>query len=213
MKKKILVDILLFVFIILEFSRPYMPTYLHELFGIILLFLLIVHLIFNRNYLKNIFKGKWNLTRIIMLVVNLSFFITFALALLFGILSSVDILKFLNIHNIKLVEYHKTFAFISLIFMGLHIGINISGINDKLNKIIKNKIIIYLLQIVLIIYGIYSCDKLDIIKHITGSYGFSMIDGNIIIDLLRYSGIVIMISIVSSYVFKFVKQKNMKKIN
>lgn len=52
--KRLVVDILLFILMIFEFSRMYMPTILHEIIGILLLVLVVIHLILNRNYIKNI---------------------------------------------------------------------------------------------------------------------------------------------------------------
>jgi len=96
MAKKLIVDLLLFVFMILEFSRSYLISWSHELFSILLLVLIILHLYLNRNYLKNFSKGKYNSKRLIMAVVNISIMIVFSLSLIFGILSSEDILSFFN---------------------------------------------------------------------------------------------------------------------
>jgi len=79
MNKRTIVDILMFILILLEFSRGYLEPIFHEIFGIGLLILLIIHLILNKNYIKNILKGKYNTKRYIMLIINLSFFITFFL--------------------------------------------------------------------------------------------------------------------------------------
>lgn len=114
MKKKLIVDILMFILMLLEFSRMYMPTILHEIFGITLLLLVILHLILNKNYLKSIDKGKYNLKRTIMLITNILLIISFFLSILFGILSSQDLLKFMNIGNMNIISLHKTISYISL---------------------------------------------------------------------------------------------------
>ena len=105
--KKLIVDILLFILMILEFSRMYMPPIWHEIIGILLIVLIIIHLILNRNYIKNIFKGKYNLKRIIMLIINVLFMISFILSCIFGLLSSEELLKFLR--NSKKLKYFRNF--------------------------------------------------------------------------------------------------------
>lgn len=205
MKKKIIVDILMFILMLLEFSRGYLPTILHEAFGICLGILVIIHLILNKNYFKNLFKGKYNSKRIIMLIINLGFFITFILSMIFGILSSHDLLTGLNIHNLNIIKLHKQLAYISLIFMGLHLGINFNAMLGKIN--IKNKIVKYIIDILIIVFGIYSFIKLDFIKHITGEFGFSVYDGNIILNILEYLSIILAMAIIMNKTYNLRKKE------
>ena len=156
MKKKITIDILMFILMLLEFSRMYMEPIYHEIIGIILLILFIIHLILNMQYIKNIQKGKYNLKRTIMLIVNILFMITFSLSLLFGILSSQNLLTFMNINNMNIIKLHKMFSYISLVIMGIHLGINFNAMFGKISKIIKNDIVLYIISIIIIGFGIYS---------------------------------------------------------
>ena len=52
---------------LLEFSRLYTGALIHELIGIALLILVIVHLILNKNYLLNILKEKYNVRSTIII--------------------------------------------------------------------------------------------------------------------------------------------------
>lgn len=210
MKKKIILDILMFILMLLEFSRGYLPTILHEIIGICLAILVIIHLLLNRNYLKNMFKGKYDIQRILMLIINLGFFITFFLSILFGILSSQDLLKSLNIHSMNIISLHKIVSYISLISLGLHLGINFNLMFGKLSKKI-NKYIGYIIEILIIIYGIYSFIKLDILKHITGTYGFSIFDGNIFINILEHLSIIMMIAFIMLNVNKLISKGENKR--
>lgn len=132
--KKLIVDILLFIFMNLEFSRMILNSNFHEIFGVILLILMIIHLYLNRNYLKKVFKGKYNSKRRVMLAVNISFIVAFVFSILFGILSSEDILSFLNVRSLVIIKLHKIFSYISLILVGLHLGVNLNIIIVKLKK-------------------------------------------------------------------------------
>ena len=198
---KVIIDILLFIFMLLEFSKNYMDPIYHEIFGIILIILLIIHLILNKNYLKTIFKGKYNLSRIIILIINTGFLIILLLSIVFGILSSQELFKFLYIGSFTLIKFHKILSYLSLIFMGLHLGINFNYIMRKINKKLM-----YIIEIIVIIYGIYSFIKLDIINHITGFYGFSIIGTNVFINIIRYLSIVLMIALISHNLYKLIKK-------
>ena len=92
--------------------------------------------------------------------------------------------------------------------MGIHLGINF---NAMFGKIKLNQVVKYILDLVLIIYGIYSFIKLDFIKHITGTYGFSINDGNIIINILRYLSLVMMLGIIVKFIDNFVKNRRNEK--
>ena len=206
---KIIIDILMFILMLLEFSKGYLSPILHEILGIALCILIIIHLILNKSYIKNIFKGKYNTKRWIMLIINLAFLITFSISLIFGLLSSQEILKFLNIKSMTITNLHKVFSYISLIIFGLHLGINFTAMFGNIEKKI-NKIVIYIIDIVLIIYGAYSCVKLDILKHITGTYGFSILDGNILINILRYLSIIMILAIITNKLYNLKRKDNKK---
>lgn len=210
MKKKLIVDILLFIFMILEYSRVFIDPLYHEIFGIVLVALMIIHLYLNRNYLKNIFKGKYNATRIIMLIVNILFILAFILASVFGILSSDDLLDFLNIRNPLIVKLHKSISYISLILMGIHLGINLNTMVIGLKKKIKNKMLLCFVGSLIVLYGIYSFLKLDILKHITGFYEFSPVEGTLFINILRYTSISLGISIITYNIYNLIKQQRLQ---
>ncbi len=196
MKKKIIVDILMFIFMILEFSRGYFNTLYHEIFGVVLLFLMLIHLYLNRNYFKNIFKGRYSIERVVMLVINLLLVVTFVFSITFGILSSEDLFSVFNLRNMNIVKFHKIFSYLSLIIVGLHLGINLNTLLVKLKSKIKNNMALDIVGILIVLYGGYSFYKLDLIKHILGIYHFSLFDGNIFINSIRYISIVLGIAVI-----------------
>ena len=180
--KKIIVDILLFILIIIEYSRLYINPTVHEIIGIGLIILIILHIYLNRNYFKSIKKGKYNFKRSFKLVINITFLIVFILTCIFGILSS----QFLSIGSLTTIYLHKIFAYLSVLLLGLHLSTNI---NPLMAKIPYKKIIFP----IFIILGIYSLIHVDFWNHLTGRYGFSITTGNILINSIYYIGIVLMI--------------------
>ena len=180
--KKIIVDILLFILIIIEYSRLYINPTVHEIIGIGLIILIILHIYLNRNYFKSIKKGKYNFKRSFKLVINITFLIVFILTCIFGILSS----QFLSIGSLTTIYLHKIFAYLSVLLLGLHLSTNI---NPLMAKIPYKKIIFP----IFIIFGIYSLIQVDFWNHLTGRYGFSITTGNILINSIYHIGIVLMI--------------------
>jgi len=117
--KKITVDILMVIAIILEFLS--LPILIHEIVGISLIFLIILHIKFNKNYFKAIPKGKYNLKRTIDLIINMGLLISLSITIISGILSSQKSFKSLKIGNHKISHIHKSSSILSLIFLVLHL--------------------------------------------------------------------------------------------
>ena len=117
--KKVIVDILMFVAIVLEFLS--LPIMIHEIVGMGLLFLVIWHLKLNKRYFKAITKGKYNLKRTVDLIINIGLLISLLLTIISGIVCSRKSLKSLKIGNYKMSHIHKSSSILSLIFLGMHL--------------------------------------------------------------------------------------------
>ena len=133
-------------------------------------------------------------------VKNISFIITSSLSLIFGILSSEDILSFLNIRNLQIIKFHKMISYISLVLVGLHLGINLNIMIIKIQRLIKNRVLLNLIRVPIIMYGVYSFCKHDIIKHITGYYEFAFSDCIFIVNFIRYTSIILASSLITNYI-------------
>ena len=193
--KKIIVDILMFILMLVEFSKVHLPPEIHEIVGICLFVLVIIHLILNRKYIRAIPKGKYNLKRSALLIINVAFMIVFFSTIIFGLLSSQKILTFLNIGSLTAVYLHK-------ILLGIHLGVNLSGMFNKIEEKISNRSVLYLIYIILIVLGIYSFIDVDFYNHLIGNYGFSLVRGNLITSILDYLSITVMITLVVNLIYR-----------
>ena len=117
--KKVAVDILMGIAIVLEFLS--LPIMIHEIVGIGLVFLVIAHIKFNEKYFRAIPKGKYTLKRTIDLIIHMGLLISLATTIISGIFSSQKSLKNFKIANCRISNLHKPFAILSLIFLGLHL--------------------------------------------------------------------------------------------
>ena len=105
--------------IILEFIR--LPILIHEIIGVGLVFLIILHMKFNKNYFKAILKGKYTLKRTIDLIINIGLLISLSITIISGICSSRKALKSMTIAGHKISHIHKSSSILSIIFLGLHL--------------------------------------------------------------------------------------------
>jgi hypothetical protein len=206
---KLIVDILMFILMTLQFMRGYIPPIFHEISGIVLFVLVIVHLILNKNYIKNLFKGRYNFNRALMAIIAIVFFATFFTSAILGMFSSQEALIFLNRGNYNINHAHKVISFISLIILSLHLGINFNAMFGKLfNK--YSKTVFYIVEGVIIICGIYSFIDLDLITLVSGRFGFSSFDGNPYIIYIEYISVILMITFLTYNVTKLANKINNK---
>ena len=205
MKKKLIVDILLFILMLLEFSKVLTGQLIHEIIGIALFILVIIHLIFNRVYISSIFKKKYNLKSLIMLLTNCLLIIFFILTSVFGILSSEEFLRFLNIHSVSIIKLHRIFGYICLLIVGIHLGINFNAMFGTITKKIKNKVVNFIIGLIIIGFGIYSFIDLDYCSKLTGNMKFGMVSNSVILILMEYLSVIMMVTIVINFIYKRIK--------
>lgn len=78
----------------------------------------------------------------------------------------------------------------------------------KVSKRIKNNIIKFIIDLLIIVFGIYSFIEVDLWNHLTGKYGFSVVTGNIFINTLEYLGIIMMITIIVKIIYNNIGGKD-----
>lgn len=83
--------------------------------------------------------------------------------------------------------------FLSSVLVGLHLGLNLNVMLIKLQNLIKNRVILKIVKVIIIVYGIYSFLKHDILKHITGYYDFAFSNCSFLANIVRYASIVLAI--------------------
>lgn len=159
---KIVIDSLLLAITVLLENNDITGRLNHEILGIIMAVLLVVHIIINWKWIKNITKNfkKVNKKTKMMYIVNWLTMVIYFGAIILGILISSEIFKFKTMSNSTLVLAHIIFGKLAIIVMFLHIGINLDVIFLKVkNKMIK-KLIKILYTIIAIIISVISVYKL-----------------------------------------------------
>ena len=158
---KIFIDILLLIDTFVLVNMDITGHLIHEILGISMAILLLIHIVTNWNWIKNVTKNfkKVNKKTKLMYVVNILTMIIYFGAILFGIIISHELFKFETSSNYKFVITHVIFGRLAIIVMLMHIGMHLNRIFKKVkNKNIKYGIyIIYILVSVLIsTYSIYT---------------------------------------------------------
>lgn len=158
---KIFIDVLLLIDTFVLVNMDITGHLIHEILGISMAILLLIHIVTNWNWIKNVTKKlkKVNKKTQIMYIVNILTMIIYFGAILFGIIISHELFKFETSSNYKFVITHVIFGRLAIIVMLMHLGMHLNRIFKKVkNKNIKYGLyIIYILVSILIsTYSIYT---------------------------------------------------------
>ena len=158
---KIIIDILLLIDTFVLVNMDITGHLIHEILGITMAILLLIHIVTNWNWIKSVTKNfkKVNKKTKVMYEVNLLTMIVYFGAILFGIIISHELFKFETSSNYKFVITHIIFGRLAIVVMLLHVGMHL----DRMFKKVKNKkikAILYIIYIILAIlisaYSIYT---------------------------------------------------------
>ncbi len=161
MKKfRIFIDVLMYIVFIVLMGHHITDNLIHEILGIAMFILFIIHNILNINFYKTLFKGKYNLKRFFLTSIDILLLVCFVGIIVSSINISSDVFRFLNIHTMSWgLKLHMLSTSWGFIIMSIHLGLHLSPLLNKINNKMKTSIleyIYYLLFGALIIYGIYS---------------------------------------------------------
>ncbi|MBR2075052.1 MAG: DUF4405 domain-containing protein [Fibrobacter sp.] len=125
-------------------------TAVHEILGVVLLALWAVHITLNRRFFLSLFKGRYNVFRILQAVVNCGILLCAIFLMVSGIMLSNHVFAWLGIESGA--SFARTAHLLAshwyLVFVSLHIGLHLS-------MFIRGKVATGVMS-ALAVYGIYA---------------------------------------------------------
>jgi hypothetical protein len=138
MKKKMFIDLILFILIMLLMQYDFTGGLLHEIIGILMLLFFIAHILFNKKWLQSI-KNNFNKIKTsnkINYILDILSIISFIICTISGILISKYIFNFTYVSifdNIHSISSYVLFILITLHLL-LHFNQIINYVTNKLNN-------------------------------------------------------------------------------
>ena len=153
----------------------------HEIIGTAIFILFIVHHVMNRKWYEALPKGKWNARRLFQTILDLLLLVFMILQPVSGILMSKHLYTFLPLLPIsaKAREIHMLFAYWGFVLMGIHLGMHLTGLYEKLKR--KNKaawITVISVISAIAVYGIYAFIKRGFPGYMFMKNSFAFFDYN-----------------------------------
>ena len=232
---RISVDIAMTLLSIILMGGNYLfPTdIVHEILGVALFILWVVHIILNHHFYKSIFRGTYKPYRIMQTVINCAILVCVIFLILSGIILSNHLFTFLNIQRgLRFARIaHLLASHWYYLFMSLHIGLHVGMISNKLRhsralqdchspalqdchdkEIIGSRAIMTLVGKILLAlicaYGIYAFIGRGVWKYLILQQQFFFFDleKGYILFALDYISIIILFATISHLIAKKLKK-------
>lgn len=219
-KLKMNIDILMTVLLFILMAYHYTGQMWHEITGTAMFVLFICHHLLNREWYKAIGKGKYNVWRILLTVMDSLLLIDILLLMISGISMSSYVFRYLplGLSSSLARQIHMIAAYLGFLLMSFHIGLHMGGVSGKLWRRIgkfaqRNKAFGFLrgISVVVIIlvciYGIHALSVRNFPGYISGSMMFAYFDYSEmpVLFFLDYVAILFLMVILAYVIQKIVK--------
>ena len=175
---RMITDIAMTVLLPLLMAYSLIGEKYHEVIGVIMMILFVVHHIFNYRWYKNLFKGRYDIRRSIQVIINISLTILMILQPLSGILISKHLFTFIEIDGSAVFrQIHLFCAYWSFVLMSIHAGMHLNGPLMRLKRD-KERLwkVLSITAIVASLYGVFTFFKRDFLSYMFLRSVFVFID-------------------------------------
>lgn len=164
-KIRLVIDITMFFLNFFLMDVNLISPLWHEIFGIVISFLIIFHLVLNFKWIKSVTKNfrKVKIKTKMLFIVDVLTFLSYLVTIMIGILISISIFNFQTSYNPYLMLIHHITGRLSISLMLIHLGFHLNRIITKMTKNETSKGVIYIIyiiiSIVITIYLVYTLIK------------------------------------------------------
>lgn len=211
LKLKPIIDILMTFALLLLMSYELLGSTAHEVVGVAMFVLFVVHHALNINWAKHLTKGRQTPIRIFQNILVLLVLISFVGSIVSGVIVSRQFV-FLNIKSTYAANrIHMLSAYWGFIFIPLHLGLHFNMIllmiKKKKQLSPKVRTVFKIIFILIFAYGIYTFFKRDIASYLFLKNQFFLLGDNehLLFYLFDYMSIMFSFATLSHFVFSILK--------
>ncbi|MCM1362099.1 MAG: DUF4405 domain-containing protein [Clostridiales bacterium] len=217
---KIIVDILMLAAMPVLMAYMLAGEVLHEWLGTGILVLFILHHVLNYQWIKNMFRGKYTLSRIATTIVNVLILLMIIGLAYSGIVLSRHVFADLDIHasRANARSIHMLCSYWGFVLMSLHFGFHwdmFLGIARKFTKkkSVLRSAVLRVLAAGIVGYGIYAFQKREISSYLMMKIQFAFFDmeESLFSFMIDYLAIIGMFTVVGYYVMFVLKMISKKR--
>lgn len=187
-----IIDILMMILLLLVMAYPFTGQSIHIILGIMMVICFLIHHYLNRRWYLSLFKGKTTSVKVLFIGIN-SLLLVCVLAIALSGLTLAGYIPLMSYYLAR--KIHLVCSYWSYLLMGLHVGLHV-----RVNQLIKNKIVVY----VLLILGVILFIKNQFIVYLFHLTDFLYVSDsmNIVLYIIEYFIIFILFVILMNEVIK-----------
>ncbi|HWR07552.1 DUF4405 domain-containing protein [Sporomusa sp.] len=219
---KLAIDLIMTVLILVAMASRLTGTTIHELLGITLFIVFIIHNILNWGWYKALLKGKYNTLRFFHTVINLLLLATMLALLISGVMLSRTVFVFMDLNGgLFARKLHMLFTYWGFILMSVHLGMHWGMIMDAVRKMAKitsanrnRTLALQTMAVLLATYGVYASFSREIGAKLILYYTFDFwnYDQSPVIFFIDYLSIMGLCVCVTYHTVKRMQRSSSKKI-
>lgn len=153
----------------------------HEILGIIMLVLFLIHHLLNRKWITRFFKGEYKAYRIFQTSLVILLFVSVILQVLSGIVLSKHLFKSIALPMSASVarSIHISMGYWSFVIMSLHLGLHWVMIFSRLglHNVLKNRVLRFIV-LAICIYGMFAFVKRGMPEYLSMKTQFAFFDSS-----------------------------------
>lgn len=218
---KLSIDLIMTVLILTAMACRLTGTTIHELLGIALFILFVIHNFLNWGWYKSLLKGKYTTIRIFHTAVNLLLLISMLALLISGVMLSRTVFAFMYLNGglfarkLHMVSVYWGFILIS-VHLGMHWGIIMGAVRKmaKMTSANRNRTrALQIMAVLIALYGVYASFSREMGAKLILYYTFDFwnYDQSPMIFFLDYLSIMGLYVCVTYYADRLVQRDSTKK--
>lgn len=183
----------------------------HEVIGITMAIVLIVHHVLNRAWYAHLFKGRYNALRWTLTLLDLVLLVILAAQAVSGIMMAKHTFEFLlHVGRRSTARViHMLGAYWGFTLMSVHAGMHMRGLLSKLfSGSVKRKAGALLFTVLLVCYGLYAFIHRGLPGYLSGQTQFAFFDFEepLVFFLLDYIAMMVMFMLLGGGLVTMLKQ-------
>ena len=214
---RICVDVCMTVILLALMAYQVTGEAVHEWSGIIMTILVIVHQILNRKWYTVLFKGKYNLYRIITTCINILLLAVIAITAFCGMsMSGYAVPLLYGMAPIAFVRrFHLSMSHWAFVLMGIHLGLHVPAMTARFKIGTKIKTIIGIISMAIGGCGLYLFLKNGMSDYLFFKVPFAFLDYEKAAILVFVENLVmlffwVLFGTMIAVIYGLIRRKNMK---
>ncbi|MDM7920570.1 MAG: DUF4405 domain-containing protein [Methanosarcina sp.] len=220
---KLAVDLFMAVLLLVSMASQLTGNTIHELLGVSLLSLFIVHNVLNRRWYQKVLKGKHNVRRVLNTAVNLLLLVNMMLLAVSSVMISRAVFAFIPVDGGLIArQMHILATYWGFILISIHIGMHWRMIIGAARKILGitalncySRFALRVMTVLVAVYGAYAFFAREIGSRLILYYTYSYwnFDESAMFFFTDYLSIMGVYICVTYYVLKFVQNRKKQRLS